>query len=72
MIAHDASLRHLRPHTLCNAFTGGSEHVVLCNGENSEANDVDMFYGKGLISKKLYPEVRKYKGGKARPLSTPL
>ena len=26
-------------------------------GPNSEQNDVDMYYGKGLISKKLYTKV---------------
>jgi len=28
-----------------------------CNGPNSEQNDVDMYYGKGLVSKKLYTEI---------------
>jgi hypothetical protein len=30
---------------------------VLCNGRNAEQNDVDMYFGKGLLSKKLYGEV---------------
>jgi hypothetical protein len=40
-----------------NACWGGSATRVQCNGPNSEQNDVDMYYGKGLVSKKLYTEV---------------
>ena len=44
---------------LGNACWGGDANTVQCNGPNSDQNDVDMFYGKGLISKKLYQEVYK-------------
>jgi len=40
-----------------NACWGGSATSVQCNGPNSEQNDVDMYYGKGLVSKKLYTKV---------------
>ena len=37
-----------------NACWGGDAHSVDCNGPNSMQNDLDMYYGKGLVSKKLY------------------
>lgn len=37
-----------------NACWGGTATEVNCNGPNSEQNDLDMYYGKGLVSKKLY------------------
>ena len=37
-----------------NACWGGDATSVECNGPNSERNDLDMYYGKGLVSKKLY------------------
>ena len=42
-----------------NGCWGGSADSVNCNGPNSEQNDVDMYYGKGLISKKLYKKVKQ-------------
>lgn len=33
-----------------NACWGGSATHVQCNGPNSEQNDVDMYFGKGLVS----------------------
>eukprot|EP00966_Prymnesium_polylepis_P167693 3876347-Prymnesium_polylepis.1 len=42
---------------LGNACWGGDAHSVKCNGPNEEQNDIDMFFGKGLISKKLYEQV---------------
>lgn len=53
---------------LGNACWGGDEHSVNCNGPNEEQNDVDMFFGKGLISKKLHERV--YKGCRF-PLKAP-
>lgn len=41
-----------------NGCWGGTSNSVLCNGKHSERNDVQMYYGKGLISKKLYNEIR--------------
>jgi hypothetical protein len=42
-----------------NACWGGSATSVSCNGPNSERNDLEMYYGKGLISKKLYTQVHE-------------
>jgi len=33
---------------------------VQCNGPNSEQNDVDMYFGKGLLSKKLYTSIYEH------------
>merc|ERR1712232_2967 len=40
-----------------NGCWGGDEHTVVCNGPNAQQNDMDMYYGKGLISKKTYEDV---------------
>jgi len=40
-----------------NACWGGTSTSVECNGPNSEQNDVDMYFGKGLVPKKLYDKV---------------
>ncbi len=32
---------------------------MQCNGPNSDQNDVDMFFGKGLVSKELYEATYK-------------
>ena len=48
---------NLKGFAVGNACWGGTETEVLCNGANAEQNDVDMYYGKGLISKKLYGAV---------------
>jgi len=42
-----------------NGCWGGDATHVQCNGPNSEQNDVDMFFGKGLASKPMYAEVYK-------------
>jgi len=41
-----------------NACWGGDETSVACNGPNEERNDVEMYFGKGLVSKKLYEQVQ--------------
>ena len=40
-----------------NGCWGGDEHSTACNGENSDENDVTLYYGKGLISKKLHDKI---------------
>ncbi|KAJ8598199.1 hypothetical protein CTAYLR_005524 [Chrysophaeum taylorii] len=40
-----------------NGCWGGSENVVVCNGKNAEKHDVEIYYGKGLISDKLYDSI---------------
>eukprot|EP00041_Stephanoeca_diplocostata_P032674 m.1054590 g.1054590 ORF g.1054590 m.1054590 type:complete len:491 (+) comp24190_c0_seq8:136-1608(+) len=42
---------------LGNACWGGDATTVNCNGPNEAQNDADMFYGKGLSSKKLYKKI---------------
>ena len=37
-----------------NGCWGGDATSVKCNGPNTEQNDVDFYYGKGLVSKKMY------------------
>jgi len=44
---------------LGNACWGGDATNVNCNGPNEEQNDLDMFFGKGLISKVLYEKAYK-------------
>lgn len=50
---------NLKGLALGNACWGGDATHVRCNGPNSQQNDVDMFYGKGLFSKKLYEAIYK-------------
>ena len=40
-----------------NGCWGGSSTSVSCNGPHAERNDVDLFFGKGLIAKKLKDEL---------------
>jgi len=40
-----------------NGCFGGDEHSIVCNGDNADQNDVTLYYGKGLISKKLYDKI---------------
>jgi len=42
-----------------NGCWGGDATNVNCNGPNSNQNDVDMYFGKGLVSKPLYTQVNK-------------
>ena len=37
-----------------NGCWGGDATNVDCNGANSDQNDLDMYFGKGLVSKPLY------------------
>eukprot|EP00937_MAST-01D_sp_MAST-1D-sp2_P001497 g1497.t1 len=40
-----------------NGCWGGDANTVNCNGPNEQQNDVDMYFGKGLVSKKAYDAV---------------
>jgi hypothetical protein len=51
--------KNLKGFAVGNACWGGDANSVNCNGPNSEQNDVDMYFGKGLVSKPLYEEVYK-------------
>lgn len=49
-----------------NGCWGGTANTVVCNGPHAERNDVDLFFGKGLMSKELRDHVYKacgYDGG---------
>ena len=37
-----------------NGCWGGTATETQCNGPNSEQNDLDMYFGKGLVSKRTY------------------
>jgi hypothetical protein len=41
-----------------NGCWGGDEHHVQCNGPHSERNDVDLYHGKGLVSTRLYRQIK--------------
>jgi len=40
-----------------NACWGGTENCVACNGPSEDKVDVDLFFGKGLISPKLKAQI---------------
>jgi len=42
-----------------NGCWGGDADHVSCNGPDSDANDVELYHGKGLISTKLYAQIQK-------------
>ena len=55
-----------------NGCWGGTENSVSCNGPNALRNDVDLFYGKAFISKKLRDHIYKscaYDGGFENPVT---
>eukprot|EP01061_Rhynchopus_euleeides_P016689 TRINITY_DN27_c0_g1_i2.p1 TRINITY_DN27_c0_g1~~TRINITY_DN27_c0_g1_i2.p1 ORF type:complete len:480 (+),score=202.03 TRINITY_DN27_c0_g1_i2:47-1486(+) len=57
-----------------NGCWGGSENSVRCNGPHSLRNDVDLFYGKAMISKKLRDHIYEacaYDGGVPNPVTCP-
>ena len=60
---------NLKGLALGNACWGGDATHVNCNGPNSEQNDLDMYFGKGLIAKKTYEAT--YKTCKNFASSTP-
>eukprot|EP01061_Rhynchopus_euleeides_P016692 TRINITY_DN27_c0_g2_i1.p2 TRINITY_DN27_c0_g2~~TRINITY_DN27_c0_g2_i1.p2 ORF type:complete len:487 (+),score=222.00 TRINITY_DN27_c0_g2_i1:53-1462(+) len=50
-------LSNLKGIAVGNGCWGGSANSVVCNGYNEDQNNVEMFYGKDLISKKMYNEI---------------
>jgi len=52
-------LTNLKGFAVGNACWGGTENSVNCNGPNSQRNDLDLFHGKGLASKKSYDAAYK-------------
>ena len=80
LVANPSFAPNLKGIAVGNGCWGGDKDTVTCNGPNAEQNTVDLFYGKGLLSKKLYTQIYDacdYKGGisgvsgsgKAHPLS---
>merc|ERR1711966_151619 len=59
ILNHMDVVSNLKGIAVGNGCWGGSAHSVECNGPNSEQNDIDMYYGKGLMSKKMYEHVQK-------------
>ena len=53
ILTHNTTL-NLKGIAAGNACWGGSANSVDCNGPNEDRNDVRLFYGKALISKKLH------------------
>lgn len=58
IVNHTDVVSNLKGIAVGNGCWGGSENSVQCNGPNSEQNDIDMYYGKGLMSKKMYDHVQ--------------
>ena len=55
-----------------NGCWGGDAYSVVCNGEHSEQNDLDNYWGKGLISNRMYHDAYttcgfKYGGNSGGP-----
>ena len=41
-----------------NGCWGGTQTSVQCNGPHAERNDIDIYYGKGLLPTKLYEKIQ--------------
>jgi len=60
IVNHDGfSSLNLQGLLVGNGCWGGTATSPSCNGPNSNRNDADMLYGKGLVSKKQYKKVYK-------------
>lgn len=57
IVKNPSVVSNLKGIAVGNGCWGGDDHTVTCNGPNSEQNDMDMYYGKGLVSKNTYKEV---------------
>eukprot|EP01059_Diplonema_ambulator_P034127 TRINITY_DN7488_c1_g1_i1.p1 TRINITY_DN7488_c1_g1~~TRINITY_DN7488_c1_g1_i1.p1 ORF type:complete len:487 (+),score=156.64 TRINITY_DN7488_c1_g1_i1:38-1498(+) len=53
------SLPRLQGILVGNGCWGGDAHRVHCNGPHAERNDVDLFFGKGMVSRKLRDNIYK-------------
>jgi len=54
-----------------NGCWGGNESSSECNGPNEQRDVVDLYYGKGLISKKLYQDTQRVCAFANLPFTTP-
>jgi len=59
ILNHTDVVSNLKGIAVGNGCWGGSANSVQCNGPNSEQNDIDMYYGKGLMSKNMYDHVQQ-------------
>ena len=58
-------LTNLKGIAVGNGCWGGTEDSVACNGPNEDRNDVDLFFGKGLLSRKTRDSIYKTCGYEA-------
>ena len=42
-----------------NGCWGGTQTSVQCNGPHAEKNDIDIYYGKGMLPGKLYAKIQE-------------
>lgn len=42
-----------------NGCWGGGSDIALCNGPNERRDKTDFYYGKGLLSKKMYDQIQR-------------
>ena len=50
---------NLKGMALGNACWGGDQNHVLCNGPYHQRHVIDLYHGKGLLSKKLYTTIKE-------------
>ena len=43
---------------MSRAGWGGTATSVQCNGPHAEKNDLDIYYGKGMLPSKLYAKIQ--------------
>ncbi|KAJ8599355.1 hypothetical protein CTAYLR_005367 [Chrysophaeum taylorii] len=59
MVAHPEVVgKNLSGVAVGNGCWGGTTDTVRCNGYHAEQNDIEIYYGKGLISKRLYQSIQ--------------
>jgi len=59
LLRHEDFSGKLKGIAVGNGCWGGNETAYECNGPNEVRDTVDLYYGKGLISAKLYGAVQK-------------
>jgi hypothetical protein len=57
--AHPNLARRLKGIAVGNGCWGGGTDTVMCNGPNEDKNLVELYYGKGLISRNLHEAILK-------------
>ena len=69
--SHPDLKKRLKGIAVGNGCWGGGQNTVMCNGPNEDANTVELYYGKGLISRKLHTEILKVCNFEVIPYSSP-